>query len=165
MSDWLPSLILMEDNGEDWDAYLEALYQVFRSDFLCQLPPFDGRRLGLKKAPEHMGKACTFWHFISEGKTEEDRIPDFRRCERIGWPRKLIDEANAGSDRVLVWTNVRGRYQRWLIALPDFSYVVVLEDRGDYLLPWTAYCVENDRKRTFRREYEAWLKKAEAALP
>lgn len=45
-----------------------------------------------------------------------------------------------------------------MIALGDFSYVVVLADRGDYVLLWTAYCVEMEhRRQKLRREYEAFV--------
>src|SRR4030066_170192 len=37
------------------------------------------------------GKEATFWHLISEGKSEKDRLPDLRRCERIRWPRPIIE--------------------------------------------------------------------------
>jgi hypothetical protein len=36
---------------------------------------------------------------------------------------------------------------RILLAPPDFSYLVVLKDRGDYVLLLTAYCVEHAHHR------------------
>jgi hypothetical protein len=46
---------------------------------------------------------------------------------------------------------------RIVIALEDFSYIVVLADRGKYLLLWTAYCVEQEHRRAkLRREYERY---------
>lgn len=35
------------------------------------------------------GKEATFWHMIQEGRIEEDRTPDIRRCERIRWPKPI----------------------------------------------------------------------------
>lgn len=55
------------------------------------------------------------------------------------------------------WSNRRGSDTRILLALDDFSYVVVLADRGDYVLPWTAYTVERKHRREkLRKEYEEY---------
>jgi hypothetical protein len=78
--DWLPPLVLFEDYQGNWDAYLEAIYGWFKQDFVDNKPVFQGQRIGLKRLPLSFGKEATFWHMNSEGDTEEDRIPDFRRC-------------------------------------------------------------------------------------
>ncbi len=157
--DWLPALIPF-----DWNRYEESLavaYAVFDRDFGSDKsrPGFQGRRLGLKRHPELDGKSATFWHFVTEGKVEADRTPVRPRIERIAWPRKLITETGQIPPRVHVWSNKRGRSTRWMIALEDFSYVVVLDDRGEYLLPWTAYPVEHEHQREkLQREHAAWTK-------
>jgi type II secretory pathway component PulM len=101
------------------------------------------------------GKEATFWHLILEGKDEEERIPDMRRCERIRWPRPMIEAIEL--DKVHVWRSFRGRNKRIVIAVADYSYVVVLDDREDYALLWTAYFVklEHQRKK-LAREHKAW---------
>lgn len=153
--DWLPPLLLMEDHEGDWDSYLEALYEVFARDFVRSRPPFRGRPLNLKRHPISLGKEATFWHFISEGKDEESREIDLRRCERIPWPRPIIEAVDAG--RVKCWSNSRGGETRHVLAVEDFSFVVVLADRGSFILPWTAYYVEHEhRRKKLRREYEDW---------
>jgi hypothetical protein len=75
----------------DWNRYLDALYAWFTQDFIDSKPVFQGRRLGLKRHPMSHGKEATFWHMIQEGKEEEQRTPDFRRCERIRWPKPIIE--------------------------------------------------------------------------
>ena len=103
-------------------------------------------------------KAQHFWHIISEGMTEDERLPDLRRCERIRWPRPMI-EAIALS-HIKWWRNRRKEEERIVIALDDYSYIVVLADRGDYVLLWTAYCVEQEHtRRKLHREYEAFISK------
>jgi hypothetical protein len=157
--DWLPALVPF-----DWNRYeesLEAAYQVFVRCFgdVKVRPAFQGRRLGLKRHPELDGKSATFWHFVTEGNVEEDRTPVRSRIERIAWPHALIVEAGGIPPRVCVWCTERGRSKRWLIALEDFSYLVILDDRGEYLLPWTAYPVEHDHRREkLRKEHAAWRK-------
>lgn len=141
--DWLPPLMEFNDYGGDWKVYLEAIYAAFKSDFVISKPSFRGRRLGLKRYPEYDGKEATFWHMISEGSVEEERTPDFRRCERIRWPRPLIE--HEAEPEVLVWTESRASNDdRIHIYLPDERYLVVLADRGNYILPWTAFYIEHE---------------------
>jgi len=46
-----------------------------------------------------------------------------------------------------------------VLALEDFSYVVILADRGEYVLLWTAYPVEySSQKRKFEKEHEVFTK-------
>ena len=150
--DWLPGLVLLSDYDGNWDAYLDVLYSYFHKDFVDDKPTFPGKRVGLKRYPLSQGKEATFWHFISTGKTEEERIIDLRRCERIRWPRPIIEAIQ--SNRVKTWSNTRKRERRVIVALPDFSYIVVLADRGDYVLPLTAYFVKDvSRRRKLEQEY------------
>jgi hypothetical protein len=65
-------------------------------------------------------------------------------------------EAAARGD-VNVWQNERRGRRRFVIALSDFSYVVVLEERRRYFLLWTAYPVSREhRRQKLRKEFEAW---------
>lgn len=148
--DWLPPLITMAEHGGDWDRYLEALYERFTLDFLNGLPKVAGLPMGLKRHPLSQGKEATFWHFISEGKKEEDRIISPRRCERLCWVRPMIDAI--GSDQVLAW--VEDRPERSIIVtVSDFSFKLVIARRDGYFLPYTAYYLEYDRQREkLRRE-------------
>jgi len=150
--DWLPALILLSDSGGDWSHYVEVIYAAFREDFVTHRPQFEERRCAFKRHPMIDGKEATFWHLISEGKEESDRLPDLRRCERIRWPRKMIERSPAN---VRVWRSERPGDQRIVIALDDFSYVVVMADRGEYVILWTAYCVEQQHRREkLRKECE-----------
>lgn len=153
--EWLPPLVLFSDYDGDWDAYLDAVYDFFKTDFVDDKPFFQGRRLGLKRHPVTRGKEATFWHMIQEGSVEEDRTPDFRRCERIRWPRPIIE--NDADPAVKVWRNKRGREDRVCLWFEQDSYLVILADRGDYILPWTAYPVEQPhRQRKLQKEYEKY---------
>lgn len=168
---WLPELMLLDDSNGDWPAYLDRLHRQFAADFVDSSPHWPGKRVGLKRHPEHDGKSATFWHMISEGKSEADRTPDFRRCERIAWPRPMMDEFDAASPgttecRLIWWKETRGREERYLLSTKEFDYVVVVADRGNFVLPWTAFVVEHEHQRRKRRQaYEAFwkAKKAEAA--
>lgn len=151
---WLPQLITLSDY-DNWKEYIDAIYKVFCDDFVRSKPRYPGKRFALKRFPITHQKEATFWHLIQEGAIEEDRIPDLRRCERIGWPRPIIESMK--THQVRVWRNVRGKNERIVIAIQDFSYVVVLDEREDYVLLWTAYCVEHHHQRKkLERQFEEW---------
>jgi hypothetical protein len=100
------------------------------------------------------GKEATFWHLISEGELESDRLPDLRRCERIRWPRPVIEHTT--EPVIKVWENERGSEKRVCLWLESAEYLVVLARRKSYVLIWTAFPVtEAHRKRKLQREYEA----------
>lgn len=144
---WLPALMMLEDHQGDWHTYLAALLARFEADFGADRPSFRGKRMAIKRHPLVDGMPATFWHFISEGSGEANRVPDLRRCERIGWPMAILDAADRERG-VHVWEERDPkRGAKILLALPDFSYLVVVDDRGDYVLPWTAYPVEREHSR------------------
>ncbi len=148
---WLPPLVPLEEYGGNWDLYCGALYGIFHQHFIATEAAHDGMRVAIKRHPLLRGKEATFWHLISEGAVEDERLPDLRRCERIRWPRPMI-EAPLG-DKLRCWRNSRRGEERVVIAVGDFSYVVVLAVRRGYVILWTAYCVEREhRRRKLRAE-------------
>ncbi len=155
--EWLPALVLLEDYGGQWERYLEAVYNCFVNDFIWSKPYYRNKRCGYKRYPVSNGKEFTFWHLISEGKVEEERTPDIRRCERIKWPRPIIEKDD--SEKILIWSERINKENRIHLALPDFSYVVVLADRRQYVLLWTAFFIErHHRREKMKKRYEKALK-------
>jgi len=152
--DWLPPLVLLEDHGGNWDQYLNALYNFFRQDFIDSSPTLEGMRVALKRHPIEKGKEATFWHLISEGKSEKDRLPDLRRCERIRWPRPIIEH----HDRLTIkfWETERKGEKRICLWFESEQYLVVLARRRSYVILWTAYLVtKTHTKMKLKKEYEA----------
>ena len=157
----LPDIITLEEFGGNFSAYFEAVYKIFKNDFVESRPVFEGKRIGLKMHPYIDGKEYTFYHFTHDGDIETERIPNLRRLERIPFPRPIIE--NAAHPYLKVWRNKRGRSNRILIFHENESYLVVLEDRDEYILPWTAYLVEeNHRRQKLIAEFHAY-KNAETA--
>lgn len=151
---WLPPRVCLNDFDGNVGEYLDALYNRFCDDWIHHPPAaFRGKRLGLKRHPLFQGREATFWHFITEGAVEAERLHNLRRCECIGWPRAMLDAV--GTDRVRCWDQPgrgAGNDTRVAIALLDFSYLLVLSERTDYVLPWTAYCVDQFHQRQKLRE-------------
>ena len=156
-ADWLPEMVTFNQFGGDWDGYLDALHGFFHADFVADKFQYDGKRVGLKKHPIECGKEATFWHMIQCGDIEAERTPDLRRCERIRWPKAII--TNAADPSVLVWKNKRGNSDRICLMLEQERYLVILADRGEYVLPWTAYPIERDRQfQKLLREYREFAR-------
>ena len=111
-TEWLPELLLLEHAGGNWGIYLDRLHARFAADFIDSKPTWPGKRVGVKRHPEYDGKSATFWHLISDGDVEAERLPNMRRCELIGWPRPMMDEfdeADPGTTacRIVWWKESR----------------------------------------------------------
>lgn len=160
--EWLPELVLFEHYEYNWEKYLKILYDYFHEDFVCSKPEFRGKKLALKRYPlAEDGKEATFWHIISEGKSEDKRIPDLRRCERIRWPKPVIEHSE--DNAIKVWENERKGEKRICIWFEAIEYFVVLAKRKDYILFWTAYLISKEhRKRKLNKEFEQYQKTGDA---
>ncbi|HKL08973.1 MAG TPA: hypothetical protein VJ896_09370 [Bacteroidales bacterium] len=157
----LPELIELSDFGGNFDTYLSAVYKIFKNDFIKNKPVFQGKRLGLKKFPLIEGKEYTFYHMTHEGNIENERLPDLRRMERIAWPRPMIDYST--HSYLKVWRNIRrgkgGTRNRILILHEKEKYLVVLEERTNYILPWTAYLIKRSHQLgKHLKEYDSYNK-------
>jgi hypothetical protein len=151
----LPSLIRLEDFGGDAQAWLDAVYKAFRRSFVTSRPQIGAMNVGISRRMAHDSREERFWHLATEGADEVERSLDPRRCERMAWPRALIDALAGAHPEVRAWDQERPRQKTLVIGLDDFSYVVVLAVKTTHYLLVTAFCVEHSRRRdTYRREWE-----------
>jgi hypothetical protein len=116
-----------------------------------------GIEFGLVSAGLVDGKEGTFWHLVTRDGAQPVRVYDPRRCERIRWIRCLVDFARANSSSVVVWSKRHRQEDRTMIALSDFSYVVVLIERRTRALLLTAFAVD--------RRHEEEVAEAMASVP
>lgn len=155
--EWLPPFVLFENYGGNWDEYLDALYKFFKEDFIDSAPKLEGMKVALKRHPIEKGKEATFWHLISEGKSEKDRLPDLRRCERIRWPRPIIEHYDQSP--IKFWVNERRGEKRICLWFELEEYLVILAKRRGYVILWTAYLVtKTHTKMKLKKEHEAYKK-------
>lgn len=165
---WLPELVLFESYGGDWSTYVNAVYHYYKCDFIENRPYFENFPIFTRFHPPYENKGATFWHLISEGKVEEERTPDIRRCERIRWLRAIIDRAN--TDEIHSWETFRpwkNQTQRRInFCTPDFGYVVVIAERKEGFDLVTAFCVENSyRREKLKKEWRSsMLQKKEGSV-
>lgn len=157
MSLVFPDLISFDEYGGDFPSYFEAVYLIFKNDFIKTHPIYDGSKVSVRKYPEVDGMHQTFYHITHEGKDEANRQPDFRRLERIRFPKFIIE--NFSHDEILIWKNKRGKDERTVLFNVAENFIVILTDRQDYYLFITAYYIEAEhRKRKLLKEYEAYIK-------
>ncbi len=158
MGDWLPDLVLLTDHENNWDKYLNALYSFYYKDFIESRPVFRGEDLAVKKHPLIDEKEATFWHIIQEGEKEDERTPDLRRCERIRWPKPIIEHCEECG--IKVWENERytkkGKQISVCIWFEQVEYLIILRKRVGYILFWTGYPVTaSHRKQKLEKEYQS----------
>jgi hypothetical protein len=182
--DWLPALIPWDGDSEDEQypepsaAYEEVLYAAYERGFVHSQAWFREMPVKPKYDPPYKGRCGTFWHVTSQTVklkemrdgnvvNVEKRMVRPRRCERIQWLRPMVDAANGNSDRVCVYAVEHQHGEiRWEIAITDFSYVVVLAERVDHYLLWTAHEHEkNNARRKARRKFEEWIETQKKLKP
>jgi hypothetical protein len=137
----------------EWSRYEEELYTIYLETIIQSRLIFHGLPVRAKYAPPTKSKGYTFWHLISEGEREEERIPDPRRCERIRWVAWLIQNGTSHKD-VSWWENKRGSNTHIVIWHEQENFAVVLAQRNGYFLLKTAYWVKHYRRKDFERERE-----------
>jgi len=147
--DWLPALLTLAQYDGDWSRYVKAVYQAFHDDFIASQPKYKGGWVRTRRDPMSSGKEWGFWHCVSEGNVEDDRVPDLRRCERIRWVRAIIE--NHTDSQIDVWVRNDGRRGRKVHLWFGEEYLVVLGERqkGRRYQLITAFCT--DRGHTVRK--------------
>ncbi len=150
-----PDLEYFQDYNGNFLNYFHAIYKIFESDFIKQQPNYEGQIVKVRKYPLVDGIHKTFYHITHEGEDENNRTPDFRRMERMRFP-KFVIESNV-HQHILIWKNKRGRDERIVLFNEEENYIVILTERSDSFLFITAYCIETEhRKRKLMKEYEAY---------
>lgn len=169
--DWLPKLVLMSDFGNNWEEYYEYLYKSYLKDFKDEKnkPFIFDKEIRTRKHPEIENKDQTFFHITSNKEysqtdDENDRLPDLRRCERIKWPRKIIENYNCnkecpGCKKIKLWKENYRNNERIYILFENFRYIVILEEREEYVLFITAFYIEHEHQlKKQLKKYEKYIK-------
>lgn len=158
---WLGPLILLGDYTGDSVAYIDAVYAVFVRDFVTTIPQFKGKKVLFDRATEE-GRPRTFNHITTEeDHASKQRVLSLRRCERIGWIKSILE--NADDPAVLVWEKEqktsKGRAVRTYLYLEQEKFLVIVEElsHGHYLI--TAIYVDLPHQhRKHLKAYAAYKK-------
>ena len=150
------------DYAERWNAFLEAIYQVFLRNVANGGLEFQGRPVKCRYHEPYAGKHYSFWHLMSEGDEEAERTPDLERCARIPWIAAVIQKADDATF-VRWWENERrssrGTKTHVVLWLFQHDYAVILEKREDIYLLLTTYCLRLHQIEKFEQEWKEWTAK------
>lgn len=155
----LPKIIELIEFGGNYRTYIDAVYEVFSEDFIKHKAFFGSKELKLKINPIFQYRAYTFYHMTHKGENEDERLPDLRRCERIGWAKPCIE--NVAPWNLKFWRQSRQRSENRVCILldvaDDYDYFVVLEIRETYVLLWTAFVsLHTHETKKKLKEYTIW---------
>jgi hypothetical protein len=149
---WLPQMM---DLSSWTNECFDVLYDVFERDFVNSPASYRGNKVWFFPETE-AGKPSIFWHLTSrEDKATGERLPDFRRAERLPWSRPMLD--NAEDPAILAWD-----YQeddgaiKTYVWLRDHDFVVIMKkmaDKSRRLITsfWLEY---GNTKRKMMKKYE-----------
>ncbi len=142
---WLPGLEEY-DGSNEWINYENYLYDIFCNDFKNTHPTFENKNVVIRYHPIENGKEEAFYHVTCQDYMKDGyRVPDFRRCERIRWVRKFIENYCCDTNickacsGVKVWSEPYKANTRVHIMLEEEKYMVVVEPRESYCLLITAF--------------------------
>lgn len=115
----MPDKLFLSDYGGNYSTYIDAVYSVFEKDFIRRKAYFGSWPLQMKVHPEFQDRAYTFYHMTHKGNVENERVPDFRRCERMPWAKPTVEilpqkgevkcweQTRSGKHRVCIWLEGR----------------------------------------------------------
>lgn len=159
---WLPPLVIYNPN-DGWEKYENTIYAIFCKDFKESYPYFKNKKVKIRFHPIEYGKEEAFFHITCKDYFKDgDRVPDLRRCERIRWPRKFIENYDCNiqcnlCDGIKMWDKPYKNTVRTHLLLEEEKYIVVLEKRKNYYLLITAFYIEQQHQLDKKlKEYDKY---------
>lgn len=141
----------------NWATYVEELYDIYLDDIVNNTSlNFNVLPIKTRFKPMSEGKGFGFWHIISDGEEEDDRVPDMRRCESLPWVSYCISMAKKPPSPICWWRNKRGSNTHIVILNEEEGFVVVLAERKDYYLLKTAYFPRSHRLKSMIKERDKY---------
>lgn len=168
---WLPKLEFWEDYGSDYSKYQDALYEIFKSDFIKSRPEFEGKQVNIRRHPIEYGREEAFFHVTCQDYMKNgERVPDLRRCERIRWVRAFIENYNCdpvqceACEGIKVWSEPYKNTARVHMLLEEERYMVVVKRRDSYCLLITAFYFNQEHSlRKKLKHYEQYKVKEQSS--
>ena len=145
MPPWLPKALCYADYKGNWERFISDVYSIFLNDFKHSRINYAGRTIVYDSTIE-FGKEKTFWHLVQrQDFNVKERLPDIRRCERIPWPRPIIEHSN--DNIISMWKKEIKRQIRIHIWLEALDYIVVLAEMPRVVVLVTAFCTDIESQR------------------
>ncbi len=154
----LPPLVEWDQQASPWKEYIEVVFAIFYDDFIKTQPQFRGGWVRCYQKPIIDGKEGGFWHCVTTFDSgHKARFPDLRRCERIRWPRIIIENVDSEGFQIDYWTKIhstsRGQKTRHYLWFQE-EYVVILEETiraGGSTVFYLITAYVTDQKHTLER--------------
>lgn len=152
---WLPPLLKLEDYNGDWNSYNNELYKIFKNDFIENTMLFNKKPIQVRVNPKQNNYEHAFIHItcvtMNGAKNMNDRIPDLRRCERIAWNRKIIENYPCVFEcencyKILYYEEYYKNTIRISLLFYNQNYKVVLEKRKNYYLFITGFYINYNHR-------------------
>ncbi len=147
---WLPKIITLEEFNGNWAAYNDAIYKIFINDFIKNKLYFRNKKVEIRINPKENNYEHAFIHLTSKEVNQpvdvNDRIADLRRCERIAWNRKIIENYECKNScpncrKILYYEEYYKNNIRINLLFADVNFKVILEKRKNYYLLITGYYI------------------------
>lgn len=147
-------------NSENYKKYEEDLYRIIEEDFVKHDVFFMGKKVFLDFNKVQDGKSDTFFHVLCGDKKE---YPNFRRAERIRFPRQIIENYNECDNCLneckikMFFKKIKGK-KRYHLFSEEHRYMVVLEDEGKRMKLVTSFYIDKTYKLyNYRQDYERYI--------
>lgn len=165
---WLPEIIECKDFGK-WNEYLDEIYTIFQKDFVKDKIMFEGKYVNYRKAPmdgkyEHTFIHLTHKDIFHNSNDPNERTPDLRRAERIGWHKPIIEnylckEYCKDCEKILYFEEYHGKNIKAYFLFKDVRFLIIIEKRKKYNLLITGYYVEYDNAmEKYLKKYNKYKK-------
>ena len=155
----IPDPIFLSDCDGDWAKYEDTIYQIFKSDMIDHRPTFNGKPVDIIHEKLYKNKERSFWHIISEGEGDLNRLPKMERCEKVGWVKPLIlDKGNCEHYKLWIRYHDQSKKNRYYIWCTDIQYMVILEDRHSHYKLISAFNVMPYAVKKYQKEYDGYIK-------
>jgi len=154
--DWLPPMLTLSGT---WENIVSGLYAIFEKDFKQGKPKFQHYMVWWDQSVlsgQHYEEG--FWHLISRyDRSSGDRIPDFRRAERLPWCAPVITRSNDSAINVWDYQENRGKIRTY-VWLENWDYCVILEKLRQHVqavaMLVTAFHVDGpSQRRSLRNKF------------
>ena len=110
--------------------------------------------------PDGHDKEEGFWHVFSrKDRDSGERLPDYRRAERLLWARPTIESPERSEIKVFDYDHgTKDIGVRRYIWLAEYDYVLIFQKKKKTLFCVTAYYVDSERgRKDLSRRYEKRL--------
>ncbi len=150
----MPSKLPPSLFGGDMHLYKKALYDIFKRDFVENKVYHRGKKVDIIHEKLFEGKERSFWHIISEGEEDVNRVPITWRSEVLPWAKPLIQEdGNCSEHREWKKYHDKTKRDRYYIWCTSLNFLVILEDRTSHYKLISAYPVLEYRIKYYSKEY------------